>query len=171
MTIYGGFSIVMLVYQRVGFSQEHERKQHDHWNYWKSNVEANELNTPRASPKTLTRSKTFRPHHLMHQELQVLQFCGDWAKSLNYAKTYGVIHCIHIHKALLFWCENQGTRVAGPRSSYPAAGTSDDTGPLPLGGSHGVGSIVESHGCVWKWESSINPPILQFYSFDRETAD
>ena len=53
-----------------------------------------------------------------------------------------------------FWCENQGTRVAGPRSSYPAAGTSDDTGPLPLGGSHGVGSIVESHGCVWKWESS-----------------
>ena len=90
MTIYGGFSIVMLVYQRVGFSQEHERKQHDHWNYWKSNVEANELNTPRASPKTLTRSKTFRPHHLMHQELQVLQVCGDWAKSLNYAKTYGL---------------------------------------------------------------------------------
>ena len=47
----------------------------------------------------------------------------------------------------------------------------DDTGPLPLGGSHGVVSIVESHGCVWKWESSINPPILQFYSFDRENAD
>ena len=80
------------------------------------------------------------------------------------------IHCIHVQKARLFWCENQGTRVAGPRSSYPAAiaATSDDTGPLPLGGEPMVLEVSLNHMGVF---GNGNPPILQFYSFDRENAD